>query len=371
MNQRLVAWTTASDVFGKGTVRALSDAEFAELKRRGVDAIVAQTGYLNCQNASAPSFGFTDLNGAVRAKAAGIDVLLGYYVVDYNYPNNPFVTGWHLDDRWAKVVTYMTAFAKWAKDHGCVGVAQDSEEYAGVNGIRPNWNVSSPPPGYTQDQFRLLIQRRGGQIMGALTAGFPGLEVVTAYGDLPGSYQEQERRAQANPSASYSAASLLFADFWVGAVSTAGYGRWEWWEEPWFYKGKGTTRPITWDQAVAEHAQKFGAYWATKVVPLDKIGTTIMPWVNGVQGPDPNKLPMSVQTATDALNAAARNGAWSTPMYCQPSLLAGAATLDTQFDWSAYIPVLQAVSGVPTSETLRITFAEGGVEREMLALTIR
>ena len=348
----------------------LTDAELSRLRtERRTRAIVIQSQYLYGLGGSNRFTGnpgevgtgtewasqrqLRDTNFVARAKAAGIDVFLGFYAANwYNgrFGRSPF-RPWADDAAWDTVVLpALAGLAGAAKLYGAKGLAFDGEDYPGENGSRHTWQVG------TDAALHAKVRQRGQQAMGALAGAFPGVELLNYYFRFPGSFDELVRRACAGQSVDWS--KEAFAPFYLGMMETAGWGRMEFWDA-WFYKDAATCQAsglANWDDLnamVAEAVKRFFDYFRPRVSAsaLAKLAYANFSWINGTGAATPSYPfddPVTVEMAR-ALLTAARDvgGSRYLPNYANP----GIQPVDGQFNYTngapggkSYLPVFQEVA---------------------------
>lgn len=369
MANRLLFWTGYGNVFGRTAdsqnprYEPPSDAAFAEMKARGIDAIVCQTGYFSAEDTIGQRA--IDINGARRAKAQGIDTYLGFYAAPYADTiaghRYPFGAQWDNDSSWNTVKATLNNYGRLAKLYGMAGLGQDNEDYPGAPGTAEfDWGVTAT---------RAKLRQRGAEGMQAMVDGFgSGLEVFTYFANYPGSTEDIDRADYARSIGETPGNwwNGCWVDYWIGAfTSAANFARWQHFDA-WFYKGTPGPSSPPWNQRIPEAAGRFNDFWLhggqgagsapspptlpfTGLTPAQfaKIGWGNFSWVDGVPGKTSfYEVPMSVQTAADAL-AACRD--YSTgemiPVYAFTGLTNTAGQLDQTFDYRPYIPAMQAASG--------------------------
>lgn len=353
MADKLLFWTGYSSVFGKTAdtqnprYEAPSDATFAEMKSRGIDAIVCQTGYFGPEDTIGQRA--VDVNGAKRAAVKGVESYLGlYWAPYYDAPighRYPFGANWDDDAAWAAARSALTSYGARAKQYGFKGLALDFEDYPGAPGAIPlEWGIGTP---------RAKIRQRGAEAMAAMVAGFgPGLELYNYFSNFPGSLEEVER-ANINY---WNGANV---DFFIGANTNPDFARWEFFDS-WFYKGLGWTE-ADWRAKTLDAAARFRTFWQNGgsggTAPLAFAGLTAAQllriawdafiWLDGdLSTGRVSDAPMSVANANIALPAARDgNSGRMIPVYANQGLTNTAGQLDQTFDYRPYIPAMQAASG--------------------------
>jgi hypothetical protein len=254
---RLIFWGNCDDVAG------LSDPELDTWRSRGVDGFVCMAGRIAALGGEHRFDPRPDarLRGAAyslqrrlrdarlgpRARERGMKLYLGFYAVSSRNDRTPFAE-WFDDDEWARVLPEVRDLAGAARSLGFAGVALDQELYGAESAT---WSWSYPGNSRDEDEVRAQVKKRGAELMRALLAGFPGIDLTAYYTLLPGSWAE---RVQAEVNGNEDAyADSVQVDLWDGLTSVPGYTAIRWFDAI-FYKTfhiEGTG----WDVALQQNAR--------------------------------------------------------------------------------------------------------------------
>ena len=228
---RLLFWSSCQSII------ELSDADLERFVGQGVDGFVCVVGRIRGLGGRAAFTPLPDtLDGAAhemqralrdtgivaRATAMGMKLYLGFYATNEGNHQTPFVE-WFDDRGWAEeALPNLESFAATAQQLGFAGVAIDQEIYAPDDGSdRATWEWDYPGNAHEEVEVRAQVRERGAQVMQALLAGFPGLEVLAYASHFPGTWEDVvqlqvngiEDRAQ----------PMVHVNFWDGMTSVDGY----------------------------------------------------------------------------------------------------------------------------------------------------
>jgi hypothetical protein len=258
----------------------LTDAELDAWKSRGVDGIACMQRHLRDMGGSQDFTGdadaslsgsqfdfqrrLRDTNIVGRMRARGMKAYLGVYLVNYWNTTTP-LKDWFDDRGWSSVVLpKMGQVAAAARLLGFAGLAFDQELYPQTGGATTatwNWNYH----GNTHSEAEVCAQarERGHQLMGVLTANFPGIELMAYDVELPETWEEfVQEKVNGIKNAM---APRLDADFWEGLSSVPGYGAIRWVDAT-FFK---TPHLGTWEPALQYQYNRLFSYLSRRFSKWD------------------------------------------------------------------------------------------------------
>ena len=287
----LLVWTSQTRAL------ALSDAQIAEVKARGVQGYMLGRGGFPFNAASLTKQEAKLKPFVERVHAQGMEVGLRLNLANYYNASTPLAP-WFDDDAdvgpgkaWIKwnhdytdpingekrpgIITQLTLFAAMCRRLAIDEIIFDQEEYPGghtkaLGGQRfswlwnypadlaqaPNWMI--PANTHTEAETRAKAKGRGRQMMQALLKAFPGVNVGVYYNRLAGTQWEWEfthHHRKPNP---YAEQGLMF-DFWNGLTSVEGYGRVSHLEAGWY---KAHAFWPDWDSGLKDRGQATRATYA-------------------------------------------------------------------------------------------------------------
>ena len=229
---RIVFWTDWADV------ATLTDAELDAYAALGVDGFVMQVQHLSGLGGAAEwtpdgraEIGdeyaiqrtISGSNIVARARARGIELYLGFYLVSYFNTSTPLAE-WFDDAGWAHVHAKLRELAGAAHALGLDGLALDHELYPQNGGVTSaSWAWSHPGNTRAEAEVRAMATQRGEETMAALVEAFPGVELLAYALELPGDFAERVREEVHGVSDGN--AALVQVDFWNGMARSEGYGR--------------------------------------------------------------------------------------------------------------------------------------------------
>jgi hypothetical protein len=286
---RLIFWTNCSAVAG------LTNAQLDLWKRRGVDGFVCTHGLLRGMGGTQDFTGdpaaslagsnydvqrrLRDTNIVGRMRARGMEAYFGLWLMNHFNTATP-LKGWFDDRGWSELVLpKMADAAAAARLLGFVGLAFDSELYRQRGGATTaTWSWKYPGNSHSEPQVRAKARQRGRQLMGALTANFPGLELIAYDVRLPETWGELvEAKVNGRPNAM---APLVTIDFWDGLTSLEGYGAIRL-ADGTFHK---TPHLGTWESAFQYHYNKLYSYLSRRISNWDHAGSRLFvspfSWIN-------------------------------------------------------------------------------------------
>jgi hypothetical protein len=251
----LIFWVDCSQV------AKMSAGEVNRLVADGVDGFVCMAGLLRTMggvhhftgNVKASLDGAAyqlqrRLRGSAAVKLASrgrLQLYLGFKAADYYNPRTPFKE-WFDDAEWSRsVLMPVRELAAAARSLGFAGVALDQELYPGKDGAQTaSWNWNYPGNNHSEQEVRAQVERRGRQMMSAMLAGYPGLELVAYNTMIPGTWVDKVQEVVNDQFGVYR--DDVRIDFWAGLSSMPGYAAIRWFDSI-FYK----TPHIGGDWAVA------------------------------------------------------------------------------------------------------------------------
>jgi Carboxypeptidase regulatory-like domain len=245
--QRRAAGRNSADVLifwtGCTSVASLSAGELDRLMEAGVDGFVCSVGRLLSMGGEHEFKGGPDarLRGSSfrlqrklrdsaavkRAMGGRLRLYLGFHASDYNNPDTPFKE-WFDDRAWSRdVLTPVRSLAAAARSLGFVGVALDQELYPVSGGkATARWTWDYAGSGRSEHEVRAQVAKRGRQLMAAMLAGYPGLELVAYNTQIPGDWTEKvQEEVNGQPDAF---AKDVRIDLWDGLSSVQGYSAIRW-----------------------------------------------------------------------------------------------------------------------------------------------
>jgi carboxypeptidase family protein len=245
----LIFWVDCSQL------AEVSAAELNRLIADGIDGFVCMAGRLHTMggverftgelNAGLDGAGLDgadyelqrSLRGSALVKLAGrgrLRLYLGFKAADYYNPRTPFKE-WFDDAAWSReVLTPVRDLAAAARSLGFAGVALDQELYPGSRGARTaSWDWDYPSNERPETKVRAQVERRGRQLMTAMLAGYPGLELVAYNTMIPGTWVDKVHEVVNDQRGVY--ADDVRVDLWAGLSSVPGYAAIRWFDSI-FYK---------------------------------------------------------------------------------------------------------------------------------------
>lgn len=254
---RLIFWSSCK------SISELTDGDLDRLAAQGVDGfscVVGRIRGLGGVTAFTPDPTATLAgeafeverslrDGEIVARAAerGMKLYLGFYATNDENHQTPFVE-WFDDQGWDEAVSEVESLAATAQQLGFAGVAIDQEIYSPAeDGERATWEWDYPQNLRSEADVRAKARERGAQLMDALLAGFPGLDILAYATHFPGTWEDVvqlevngiEDRAE----------PMVHVNFWDGMTSVEGYGAVRFLNAV-FYKTPHI-RGATWDAAFA------------------------------------------------------------------------------------------------------------------------
>src|SRR4051794_2510681 len=186
---------TSIDMWTKcGEVARLTDAELDHWRSVGVGGFVCGVQWLGGLGGDQA---FSDVNGSLadpahslerslrdskiaeRASTRGIKLYLAFNLNNHSNPGTP-LADWFNDKAWANdVAPTIAGAALAAKQLGFAGVGFDEELYAPAQGVAAqSWDFRYRGNAHDEATTRAKVADRGRQLMKAVVAAFPGLEII-------------------------------------------------------------------------------------------------------------------------------------------------------------------------------------------------
>jgi hypothetical protein len=230
-------------------VAELSAGELNRLVASGVDGFACIAGRLRTMG------GLAHFTGGVNASLDGADyelqrtlrqsaavklasngrlrLYLGFKTADYFNPRTPFKE-WFDDAEWSRgVLQPVRELAAAARSLGFAGVAIDQEPYGGKDGATASWNWNYPGNNRSEQEVRAQVERRGRQLMTAMLAGYPGLELLAYFTRVAGTWADKVQEVVNDQFGVYR--DDVRVDLWAGLSSVQGYAAIRWFDSI-FYK---------------------------------------------------------------------------------------------------------------------------------------
>jgi hypothetical protein len=285
---RVIFWLSCAEV------AAFTDRELDTWRRRGVEGFVCESNQLSSlggRNAfsarpGAPPRGaayalqrrLTTSRVGERARRRGMSLYLGFFAASTDpAATTPFLP-WFDEAGWSRrVLPAVRSLATVAHRLGFAGVAIDQELYAQPNAT---WAWNHAGNSRSESATRAMARRRGAQLMGALTGGFPGVDVIAYATQLPGSWEEHvqeqvNRRADAF-------VPRLHTELWDGMAGARGYAAIRF-AEAIFYKTPHVGGN-DWDAALRENARSlyamFSREWSSWPRAATRVHVTPFAWID-------------------------------------------------------------------------------------------
>jgi hypothetical protein len=231
----LVFWT------GCAELAAMTRAELDRLIGIGVDGFVCMVGRLHTMGGSHRFSGNLDAQGAAFALqrrlarsplaelAAGgrLRVYLGFKAADYYNARTPFKE-WFDDRAWSRdVIGPVRDLAAAARSLGFAGLALDQELYPGSGGsTAASWDWDYPGGNRPERSVRAQVERHGSQLMTAMLAGYPGLELMAYDTVVPGAWADKVQEVVNGEVGEFD--RDVRVDLWAGLSSVPGYTAIRW-----------------------------------------------------------------------------------------------------------------------------------------------
>jgi hypothetical protein len=361
-------------------VAALSDQDLEQWQSRGAGGFVCMVGHLRGlggeqgfsadpdADLSASTFvlqrSIRDSRIVGRAAARGMKLYLGFYLSNYYNTKTP-LGEWFDDGGWAgTVLPQVQAIAGAARSLGFAGLAFDEELYGQTGGVTTaSWQWNYPGNGRDEASVRAATKRRGAQLMTAILAGFPEVEVVDYGTYFPESWAELvQERINGRPDAY---GSLVQVDFWDGLTSVEGYHAIRFMNAI-FYKTAHLNR-ATWDAALQFDLSRSFAFLSRRLSDWSYASSHILispfAWISS--GSTSFESAQSPEYVAEQLTAFRRWGMGEFANYVYGSL--------SSFDYGPYAAGLRAASApgpvATNAPALEITSATRDADSVVLSGT--
>jgi Carboxypeptidase regulatory-like domain len=334
-------------------VAEMSADELNRLVADGVDGFVCMAGRLPTMG------GLAHFSGNVHASLDGADyelqrslrrsavvtlaargrlrLYLGFKTANYTNPSTPFME-WFDDARWSReVLPPVRDLAAAARTLGFAGIALDQEPYPGKDGARTaSWDWDYPGNSRPEAEVRAQVERRGRQLMTAMLAGYPGLELVAYNTMIAGTWVDKVQQVVNDQTGVFG--DDVRVDLWAGLSSVPGYTAIRWFDSI-FYK----TPHIggDWSLALEDNANSTYSVLSRRFpnwsYASSRLHVSPFSWID--EGPkesefDDAREPGDVAEQLAAFRAWGAGGSFGNYAYCDP----------TGFDYEAYADGMRSAS---------------------------
>ncbi len=240
---RLIIWT------GCEQVADLDDEELGRFMALGVAGFVCSAGRLpsgggrhafRADGGAAAADARYELqrellrSAAVRkAREGRLLLYLGFYASDATNTRTPFEE-WFDDGAWDReLLPQVRDLAAAARSLGFTGLALDQELYSADPETSATWSWAYPGNTRPEQLVRAQAAKRGRQLMKAMLAGYPGLELVAYDTQVPGNWSEKVQEVVNRRPNTF--ATDVRIDLWKGLAEVPGYSAIRWFDAT-FYK---------------------------------------------------------------------------------------------------------------------------------------
>lgn len=343
----LIFWVDCSQV------AEMSAGELNRLVADGVDGFVCMAGRLHTMgglnrftgdvNASLDGEAYElqrSLRRSAVVKLAGrgrLRLYLGFKAADYYNPRTPFKE-WFDDAAWSReVLTPVRDLAAAARSLGFVGVALDQELYRGSGrALTASWDWDYPRNKRPEPEVRAQVERRGRQLMSAMLAGYPGLELVAYNTMIAGTWADKVQEVVNDQFGVY--ADDVRVDLWAGLSSVQGYAAIRWFDSI-FYKSPHIGGD--WSVALEDNANSTYSVLSRRFpnwgYASSRLHVTPFSWID--EGPkdsefDDAREPDDVADQLAAFRAWGAGGSFGNYAYGEP----------TAFDYEPYTDAMRRAS---------------------------
>jgi hypothetical protein len=356
----------------------LTDAQLDTWRSRGVGGFVCKNQYLYAIGGAQKFTGdaSSTLTGAAfdqqramrdtkivsRAAARGIKLWLGVGMSNYWNGTTPF-GDWFDDATWTNTVLPQAAgLAGAAKLLGFAGVAFDEELYPGKSGTAGTWDWNFTGNTHSEAAVRAQAKTRGAQLMTALVGAYPGIDIVDIHALMPEGWSalvQQEINGIAN---AYQ--DLVSINFWDGMTSVVGYGPIRFMDHT--YNKTSHLYKATWDTAYTYDLNRMSAMFSRRLsnwaYASSRIGWGPFTWINaGPRSFEAARSPAEVAAQLAAARKWGTNGAFANYAY---------GGINSSFDYTPYVPGLQAAATPGTVDTQPPVGTVGGAVRSGANVTL-
>jgi len=342
---RMIFWTKCWDVV------SMSDADLDRWRSQGVGGFVCKLNYLyglggdqsftGDPNSPLAGTAFSlqkairDTGIVQRAATRDIKLWLGIGANSYWTDQAPFAE-WFDEGTWANsVLPNLRNLAAGMRTLGFAGIAWDEELYPGKSGIASTWNWNYRGNTRSEADVRAQVRHRGAQVMEALVAGYPDVELVTIGWRLPEGWEELVQQ-EVNGVFANNARSVS-TDFWNGLTSVAGYKAIRFMDSvfnktPHLYKS-------SWQSALMYNANRlyslFSRRFSNWEYASSRVHVAPFAWID--TGPAPfeaSRPPEHVRTQLAAFRQWSAGGVFANYAY-QPL---------RNFDYTPWVPAMQGAA---------------------------
>jgi hypothetical protein len=365
-----IMWTAASDL------SSMSESQLLTWQQDGVGGFVAGVQWLSGMGGSRTFTGNgTGPAGSVeaqlaasqivaRAHALGMKVYLGFNLENYFNTQTPLAE-WFNDTSWANtVIPAVNGLAGAANELGFDGIAMDGELYAQTgDAYTATWAWDYPGNTHSEQQVRAEVTLRGQQLMTAILAAFPGVQIADIDASFPDTWDSYSLEQDGSGEGSAVFATNVDVNFWDGMTSVDGYSAIRFFDET-FYKNTGLSGGTaqTWASALSYEANSLFAFFSRNFsnwsYAADRVFWSPSAWIDA--GPasapyDSAEPPSYVATQLQAFHNWGMGGEYADFAYAPLG----------NFDYSPYVGGIQAAAAPtpvndPAPELTIGTVAPGG-----------
>jgi hypothetical protein len=233
--------------------------------------------------------------------------------------------------------------AAGAKVLGLAGLGFDEELYSTKNGATGDWNWNYPTNTHSEPDVRAQVKVRGAQLMQAMLAGYPDIDIVDVGWRLPEGWEELVQQVvNGRPNAN---ATRVDIDFWDGMTSVSGYGQIRFMDSS-FNKTSHLYR-ATWDTAMTYNTNRlfslFSRRFSNWAYASSHVQVSTFAWISDGAGSsfEGARSPQEVSQQLSAFRRWGTGDAFANYAY---SGLSG-------FDYTPYVPALQAAAAPGVVDT--------------------
>src|SRR3989344_1192148 len=289
-----------------------------------------------------------------RARARGLDLYFGFYLVNYWNSQTPLAE-WFDDAEWQNlVIPNIRNIAAAAKALGFKGLLYDSELYGTIAASRgqagPTWNWNYTGNTHSEAEVRAKVRERGAEVMQAILSGFPGVDILAYDEYLPETSTDMTHEAVNKIVNAFGTNTHI--DFVDGLTSVEGYNSFGLMTEV-FYK-QAIYQYYSWDAVLQESANKLYSLLSRRLSNWDYASTRYFrPMFIWIDEPVPTSREKSSYTAARTPDYVA-NQLQMFRKWGEGGILNvyGQRFEEADFSYEPYVPGLQAASkpGVVDSE---------------------
>jgi hypothetical protein len=344
----MIMWTGASDLY------SMSDAELDDWKQDGVGGFVGSVAWLNGMggnqvftgSGTGPAGGvesqLASSDIVARAHALGMKLYLGFNLVNFYNTQTP-LGEWFNNAEWDDVVLpAVSGLAGAARELGFDGIAMDGELYLQQgNAETASWSWDYPGNTHTEQAVRAEVTQRGRQMMTAILAAFPGVQIADYHASFPDTWDAYAEEQNGDGTDVY--ASNVDINFWDGMTSVSGYSAIRFYDEM-FSKDTGVSGGTaqTWSSALGYEANSLFALlsraFSNWSYAADRVYLSPSAWIDGDETNQGSwtapRDPSYVETQLQAFHNWGMGGEFADYAY---------APLGS-FDYSPYVSAMQAAA---------------------------